>query len=201
MRQLLVPPGMWRVEQSPPPMGAEVKVHTDQQIFHRGDIAKQSDVLVGAADSGCRDAIGRQSIHTLAAKPNLAGGYLQILHDTIEDGRLAGAVRTDDAVYGALLDIEVQSAEGDETAKALRQPVGRQDRLLRPPRPLFDCAMHGGRRPRGCNLLRVVGRVTSGCGAQFATAGRRGPKTLGFEPHHDDEGDAIEQKAELAKLA
>ena len=127
MGSLLVPPRVRRVQQRPPPMRAEMQMHADQQVLHRGDVTEQPDVLIGATDPESRDAIGRQPIDTFAGKPNLTAGNLQVLHDAIENRRLSRAVRADHAVYGAFADAKVKLAHGDEAAKAHGEPFRLQD--------------------------------------------------------------------------
>src|SRR6516225_8269804 len=102
MGALFVSPRMRGVEKSAPPMGAQMEMHADEQVLHRGDVPEQPDILIGAADADGGDPVGRQPVDALAAKPDLAGGDLQILHDAVEDGGLAGTVRADDAVDRAL---------------------------------------------------------------------------------------------------
>ena len=108
-----------------------MEMHADQQVLHRRDVPKQPDVLIGAADPGGGDAIGREAVDALAAKPDLPGGNLQVLHDAVEDRRLAGAVRADDAVDGALADVQIEFVDREKTAEAHRQPLRRQDRFRR----------------------------------------------------------------------
>ena len=49
-----------------------MQMHADQQVLDRGDVPEQPDVLIGAADAGGGDAIGRQPVDALAGEPDFA---------------------------------------------------------------------------------------------------------------------------------
>ena len=63
-----------------------------------------------------------------ALEHDLAGGRRDLAGQHLEEGRLAGAVRADDAAQLALVDGEVDVAVGDDAAVALGQAGRLQDR-------------------------------------------------------------------------
>src|SRR5258706_10169884 len=129
MGPLFIASGMRGVEQCTPPMRVEVKMHANQQVLERRNVAKQPDVLIRAADAGSSDTVRREAVHALAPKPDLASGNRQILHYAIEEGRLSRAVWADDAMDGPLADIQVEFANCRQSAEPHGQPTGCQDRL------------------------------------------------------------------------
>ena len=66
VRRSLVAHGGGVLQHRAPPGGAQMQMHPHQQVLERGDVAEQADVLIGAADPRCRDAIRRQSVDALA---------------------------------------------------------------------------------------------------------------------------------------
>ena len=73
-------------------------VHTDQYIFNRGHVLKETDVLVRACDPKFRDAIGGQSLDDMAIEPNFTFVWLIKTCNAVKEGRLSCTVRPNDAV-------------------------------------------------------------------------------------------------------
>ena len=109
VRRALVAHGVRRAQHRTPPGGAQVQMHSDQQILDCGDVAEQADVLIGAADSGRGDAIRRQAVDR-SRRTTLRRGRPQVLRDAVEYRGLAGAVWPDDAVDAVLLTARSRSA-------------------------------------------------------------------------------------------
>ena len=127
----------------------------DQQVFEHRHALEQPDVLEGAGDarlagdlmvghaleqeelavrasSRCaaaragrgRDVLGRGDAVARQREPSL--GRLVEAGDAVEDGRLAGAVRTDQRGDVAAPDREAEGVDGDEAAEPHRQVFDRR---------------------------------------------------------------------------
>src|SRR5439155_14247128 len=71
----------------------------------------------------------RASDHAPPTEPNVAGGGIEDADDDVEERRLAGAVRADEADDRALRDLEVDLANRDQTAEGLRYLACLEDEL------------------------------------------------------------------------
>ena len=80
-----------------------VHLCADDDIFQNGHFIEQAQVLIGAHDAGLRDSIRACAGDVGALKPDRAGRRRQNAGEHIDDGGLAGAVRTDQTVDPALL--------------------------------------------------------------------------------------------------
>ena len=67
--------------------------------------------------------------HVLAEQHDLSGGGRENSGDQIEQGRLAGAVRSDDGLAVAGHDLERDVAHGAQAAEALRECPELENRL------------------------------------------------------------------------
>ena len=132
MRFCFIGPRCPGVEHGAVPCRFVMDVHADQDVLDRGQVPKQADILIGAIDTGFRDPVGCHAVDALAGEPD--GAFLGSveLHDTVEDGRLAGAVRPDDAVDYSFLDFEVEPVHGDDAAEPLGHPLRPQERAVPP---------------------------------------------------------------------
>src|SRR4029079_12608637 len=74
-----------------PRMGA------DANVVHDGQVGEQSDVLEGAADADLGDPVWRARQDAVAFHQDIAGTRLIKPGEAIEERRLAGAVRSDQA--------------------------------------------------------------------------------------------------------
>ncbi len=77
--------------------GAGARVHPDQDVLADGHVAENAAVLEGAGDTDLGDLFGRASGRWLAEDPDIAVVGSKMTADQVEERRLAGAVRTDDA--------------------------------------------------------------------------------------------------------
>src|SRR3990172_3513032 len=99
-----------------------------QDVFQRGQVGEQPDVLIGAGDAQLGDPVGGEPFQMVAVEEDLAGLRLVETGDTVEEGRLARAVRADDAVDGAFLDFQIKVVDGSQAAEAFGDLASGQDR-------------------------------------------------------------------------
>ena len=125
----------------------------------------------------------RPADHPPARDPDVAGGRVEDAHDDVEERRLAGAVRPDEADDRPARDLEVDLLDRDEAAERLGHLSGVEDqvRRLRGGRRLGhqspSAAVGGGMSAtsRSPHVARAVG-VGSGRALPAATASSpRGP--------------------------
>ena len=83
-------------------------------------LGKQTDVLKSPRDAAPRNLVRTQAVDAFAFEMNLAGSRLVNAGQQIEDRSLARAVRSDQAVDLAALDLHVQLVDGDQTAETNR---------------------------------------------------------------------------------
>src|SRR5262249_9672386 len=92
-------------------------------VLPHGELPEEPDVLEGAADAEAGPGVGRQPRDPAPAEDDLtrAGGIQAA--DGVEDGRLAGAVGTDDREDRAVPHRERHRLDGPEAAEADREPI------------------------------------------------------------------------------
>src|SRR4051812_11580595 len=72
-------------------------VHADQHVVQRAHVAEEADVLEGARDAHPVDRVRLPSSNVPALEPDPAAAGLVEPRDHVEQGRLSGAVRANDA--------------------------------------------------------------------------------------------------------
>src|SRR5436190_4905004 len=97
-----------------------------EQVLEDAHVAEQARDLEGAHEPAQRDLVRREAEEALALERDLAGARALDPGDEVDERRLAGAVRSDDATDLAGLDREAHVVRRDEPAEALRQPPGRE---------------------------------------------------------------------------
>src|SRR5260370_41330368 len=90
---------------------------------YRGDLERAHHPASG--DVG--RALGSDVVTVIDDGP---GARLEKLRQQVEDGRLAGAVWTDQRVNGAAPDFEVHALHCREAAEFLRQATGFEDQII-----------------------------------------------------------------------
>src|SRR2546421_43587 len=90
------------------------RVMADHDVLEGGHVLEQPDVLEGARDPEPRDAVRGAARDVGACEEDASGRRLVQPGDDVEEGRLAGAVRADEADDRSLGDGEVDRAHGDE---------------------------------------------------------------------------------------
>ena len=96
-------------------VGAEHQRHGD--VFQHRQIAERPRNLIGAADAEPRDRVAAQAAQALPGEHDVAADRLEDLGQAVEQRRLAGAVRADQAEDLALADLQVDTVDGDVAAE------------------------------------------------------------------------------------
>ena len=105
----------------------EVVVLADQDVLHRRHVREQPDVLVRPGDAEVRDLVAAELVDRLAVELDLALVDVVEPGDAVEERRLPGAVRSDDADDGSFVDLEVELVDREEPA----EPLGDGSRATR----------------------------------------------------------------------
>ena len=100
----------------------------DRAVFQHRHIGERLHDLMGAGETVAGDAVRRLAGDVDAAKYDLPGIRLEHAVDQIEQRRLAGAVRPDEAENFALFDGEAQIVHGLQPAEAPADAVEFEDR-------------------------------------------------------------------------
>ena len=106
-------------------------------------LAKQSDVLEGAADADFGDPVRRPLQDALAFHQDVAGARLVEPAQAIEQRGLAGAVRPDQAEDLALMHVERHAVQRDDAAEHDADVANREQGMIVPARAVpasFRCA-------------------------------------------------------------
>src|SRR5687768_3074282 len=103
-----------RVDQALP----RVNVARGHYVFQHRHTGEQPNILKSPRDTAPRNLIRTQAVDTLAFEMDLAGSRLVNAGQQIENRCLASAVRSDEAIDLAALDLHVQLVDGHQTAEA-----------------------------------------------------------------------------------
>src|SRR5690606_2179476 len=91
----------------------------NHHVLDQAQVAEDLGRLENAHDAGLVDLVRRQPDQRTPIEHYAAGVWREPPDEAIEQRRLAGAVRADDRVYRALLDIQVHVAQRAQPAEAL----------------------------------------------------------------------------------
>ena len=108
------------------PGRVEVVVLADEDVLDRGHAREQADVLVRPRDAVVGDLVRAQRVDRVAIERDAALVHVEEAGQAVEERRLAGAVRPDDARDRAFLEFEVELADGGQAAEPLGDLVGLQ---------------------------------------------------------------------------
>ena len=100
----------------------------DHDVAADGHAAEEREILEGAADAERRHAMTRLLQELVAVESDAAGFRLIEAAEAIEQRRLAGAVRADEAANLPAPDLEGHFVQRDDAAEADRQLADRQQR-------------------------------------------------------------------------
>src|SRR5262245_58456377 len=89
-------------------------------VVERGELGEQRDLLERARHSSARERMAREPGNVAAVEDHVSGGRRECTCDDVEEGGLAGAVRTDEADELPRLDGEVDTVECAQPAELLR---------------------------------------------------------------------------------
>src|SRR5215471_14070009 len=92
-------------------------VAADQQVLQHGSVLEEFDVLEGAGDAAPGDRVWWHARNVFASEHQLAADRLVDAADQVENGALAGAVRTNDGEDFALSHVEGHSIDGANATK------------------------------------------------------------------------------------
>jgi len=104
-------------------------VHAHEHVLERGHVLEETDVLERAADAALGERMWRLSGQVIAGEDHAAGRRLVHAREHVEERRLAGAVRPDEADDRADGNGEVDVVDRDEAAELLAQRERMQERL------------------------------------------------------------------------
>ncbi len=99
------------------------------------ELGKDVGLLVASGDAEAGDAMRRPSGDVVRTEADAAGIGRQVAREQVDERRLAGAVRADDAMDLARRQLEIDTVDGDEAAEAPRQSLDPEGRLKHPPAP------------------------------------------------------------------
>ena len=118
---LLLPDHLRRASDRAQPGRMQARMHADQDILQRRHVREEPDVLVRSRDPQLGDAVRCHPVQDDAVEHDRA--FLGPVEpgDTVEEGRLAGAVGSNHAVDGPFFHVQIQLVDGDETAEAFGQ--------------------------------------------------------------------------------
>ena len=98
---------------------ATVQVHAEEDVLQRRHVLEERGELEGAHQPALDDLMRLKPVMSSPPKTDGAGRRPQEAGQQIEAGRLAGAVRADEADDLALVDGEVDVVDGGESAEVL----------------------------------------------------------------------------------
>ena len=129
----------------------------DIDVLQHREAAEQPVDLEGAGDAEL-DALGLRDRGDVAAvEQHLAGGRRQHAGEQVDEGGLAGAVRSDQRVARAVLEPEVDVARGGERAEILAERAGLEQRsVMTRPRLASEARRSDRRRCRECRCARTA---------------------------------------------
>jgi len=114
---LLIPPEHRQGGQLRERVVTAARVHSDEHVFEAREVLEQPDVLEGARDAGCGDAIGAKTGDLVLLEPGLARFIGHVAGDHVHQRCLAGAVGADQALDRPFLHLQRHSVDGVHAAE------------------------------------------------------------------------------------
>ena len=155
-----------RAEHCADPRRMEMVVLADQDVLHRGHVREQPDVLVCPGHAQVGDLVAAELVDRLAVELDLARCDGVEPGDAVEERRLPGAVRSDDADDGALIELEVELVHRQEPAEPLGDGACHEERHDIVPRVIgvVSPAIIAGASSPTCSSRRAMpdGQIPSG---------------------------------------
>ena len=131
----LLPPDAGRADDAAEDPSLETAVHADEDVLERRHLLEQPDVLERPPDAALGRRVGRHAGDVLVLEDDRARRRLVDARDHVEERRLAGAVRADQADDRAPLDREVDVVDGDEAAELLAELLDLEEKVACHPYP------------------------------------------------------------------
>src|SRR6266540_77787 len=97
----------------------DAAVPGNEDVLERSHVVEEADVLKGPRHAERRDFVRRQTGDRPAVEVDAARGRLVHAGEDVEEGRLAGAVRPDEADDLSARDDEVDVVDGDQPSELL----------------------------------------------------------------------------------
>ena len=110
-------------EQRPAQTPAAVQMQAEQHVLQAGQLLKQRGELKRAHQPALDDLMRPESADVFAVEPDGAGGGSDEAGQQVEAGRLARAIRTDQADDLALRNAEIDTVDGGESAEVPGETV------------------------------------------------------------------------------
>ena len=107
-----------------------------QHVLEHGHLWKDLDELERPGDAAAIDLIGGEPRDVLALEPHLPARWPQHAGDAVEERRLAGAVRPDDAEQISRLHVDAHLTQRRDPEEVLGQVADFEKRSHRPTSPL-----------------------------------------------------------------
>src|SRR5271154_7433561 len=101
----------------------------DFDVFENAEIVENPDVLKRPREAESRDAVRLETKNFFTLDTNRPSVRVRGAAERVEQGRLAGAVGSDNRLHDAFGDIEIDIVECDKPTKATRHPAGHNDRF------------------------------------------------------------------------
>src|SRR3954462_2081078 len=105
------------------------RVRREPDAFGGRELGEDIRGLVAAPDAETREPIGRRAGDVLASERDAPGGGPQLAREECQERGFAGAVRTDDRVDGARLDLHRDALPRCEGTEAAGEPFRRENGL------------------------------------------------------------------------
>ena len=106
---------------------AGLALAVEHQVLEHAELREAAGELEGAHQATRDEPVGREAADGLAGQPDLAAIGPVEAGDDVEQGGLAGPVRTDQAGEAAGLDAEIDAVEHLDAVEATRQPADREE--------------------------------------------------------------------------
>ena len=120
------------VEIAPDLRVVAAQICAEQQVVVHGQSAEQPPPFRDVHDAARQHLIGGKRCDVLAGEPDMARGRRHQPGDRAQQGRLAGAVRSDDAGDLTFLDRQADVPQHADAAITGAQPFDREDRVQPP---------------------------------------------------------------------
>src|SRR5688572_17118708 len=96
-----------------------MRMHPDEDILYRGHILEQADVLICAGDAHVSHPVWRETGDIFAIQQDFTFFWVIEPGNTVEECVLACSIRSNKALDGVSLDVEVVLAQSLGSAKPL----------------------------------------------------------------------------------
>src|SRR4029077_18692646 len=110
-------------------------MHSDEHVLERRHVLEEANVLERPADPTLRERVRWLAGHVLTVEMHAARGWPVDTGEHVEERRLSGAIRPDQADDQPSGNREVDIVDGDEAAELLAQQLGLEEDFTHRPSP------------------------------------------------------------------